>query len=151
MSLQSAYEPHLQRKFSDTALCERNNAIEICSGIIFDFYTGLPHMVPPIWASVVQFIVCQLQCLLVIAEFYEWISLPPWWQWMASLIFSHTYRRRPHSVRISIALFTLAHKLVSNGFMFKLAHYVVYRKQFPKLIRDVYTAALNRFETGFKC
>ena len=54
-------------------------------------------------------------------------------------------------MRISIALFTLAHKLVSNGFMFKLAHYVVYRKQFPKLIRDVYTAALNRFETGFKC
>ena len=23
---------------------ERNNVIEICDGIIFDFYTGLPHM-----------------------------------------------------------------------------------------------------------
>ena len=53
-------------------------------------------------------------------------------------------------MRISIAPFTLARKLVSNWFMFKLAHYVVYRKQFPKLIRDVYTVALNRFETGLK-
>ena len=54
-------------------------------------------------------------------------------------------------MRISIAPFTIARKPVSNWFMFKLAHYVVYRKQFPKLISDdVYTAALNLFETGLK-
>ena len=29
-------------------------------------------------------------------------------------------------------------------------HYVVYRKRFPKCIRDVYTAALNRIETALK-
>ena len=49
-------------------------------------------------------------------------------------------------MRISIAPFTLARKPVSNWFMFKLAHYVVYRKQFPKLISDVYIAASLRLK-----
>jgi len=55
----------------------------------------------------------------------------------------------------TIALFTLALKPVSNRFTFKPVwpnhiHYVVYRKQFPKRIRGVYTAALNRCETALK-
>jgi len=29
-------------------------------------------------------------------------------------------------------------------------HYAVYRKRFPKCIRGVYTAVLNRFETALK-
>ena len=58
------------------------------------------------------------------------------------------------------APFTLALKLVSNRFTFKPVwpnhiYYVVYRKRFPKPIRGVYTAALNRFETrlenGLNC
>jgi len=50
--------------------------------------------------------------------------------------------------------FTVALKPVSNRFTFKPVwpnhiHYVVYRKWFPKrIIRGVYTAALNRFETA---
>jgi len=48
---------------------------------------------------------------------------------------------------VTIALFTLALKPVSNQFTFKLywpnhIHYVVYRKQLPKRISGVYTAAL---------
>jgi len=46
------------------------------------------------------------------------------------------------------ASFTLALKPVSNRFTVKPVwpnhiHYMVYRKQFPMRIRDVYTAALN--------
>jgi len=53
------------------------------------------------------------------------------------------------------AQFTLALKPVSNWFTFKPVwpkhiHYVVYRKRFPKRIKGVYTAALNRFETALK-
>ena len=54
----------------------------------------------------------------------------------------------PFSKFIHISPFTLALKPVSNRFRFKpvwpnYIHHVVYRKQFPKLIRGVYTAALN--------
>ena len=55
-----------------------------------------------------------------------------------------------------LRLFKLPLKLVSNQFTFKLVphNYVVYRNRFPKHIRGIYTAALNRFEmaieTGLK-
>ena len=59
-----------------------------------------------------------------------------------------------HSIfctRVLLAPFTLALKPVSNRFKFKPVwpnHYVVYIKWFPKRIRGVHTAALNRFETA---
>ena len=55
-----------------------------------------------------------------------------------------------------IALFILALKMVSNRFTFKPVwlnhiHYVVYRKQFPKHIRGIYIAALNRINFFMIC
>ena len=55
--------------------------------------------------------------------------------------------------QLDLKPFTLPLELVSDQFtnwsdLAKPKNYMVYRKQFPKHIRDIYTATLNRFETA---
>ena len=65
----------------------------------------------------------------------------------SSIVLEPSHRQEP---RLYYRLNRFQIGLSLNWFGQNHIHCVVYRKWFPKHIRDVYTAALNRIETALK-